>query len=181
MRCTLKAIASYQKCLDLSSGSRNAGQNKLLGLNYIIPGEDQVVSDAHANWGREFEEMFVPLAPIDLKNYDMNTNRILRVSLIDTYLLWSSKETWLPIRFLLVLSSVRISVFCALIITIQSTANLLFCMQVGYISPDLYTHSVSYFAEAPLACHNAARVHHIVYNCSPKVSRSKSQPMCQVS
>ena len=28
---------------------------------------------------------------------------------------------------------------------------------VGYMSPDLFTHSVSYFAEAPLALHNPAR------------------------
>ena len=28
---------------------------------------------------------------------------------------------------------------------------------VGYVSPDLFTHSVSYFAEAPLALHNPAR------------------------
>ena len=28
---------------------------------------------------------------------------------------------------------------------------------VGYMSPDLFTHSVSYFAEAPLALHNPGR------------------------
>ena len=42
-------------------------------------------------------------------------------------------------------------------------------MQVGYVSPDLFTHSVSYFAEAPLAHHDPARVRHIVYCCVPKV------------
>ena len=37
---------------------------------------------------------------------------------------------------------------------------------VGYISPDLFTHSVSYFAEAPLSHHNnPERVKHIVYSC----------------
>lgn len=31
-------------------------------------------------------------------------------------------------------------------------------LRVGYISPDLYRHSVSYFAEAPLRCHDRSRV-----------------------
>ena len=44
-----------------------------------------------------------------------------------------------------------------------------FVLQVGYVSPDLFTHSVSYFAEAPLAHHSGARVRHIVYSCVPKV------------
>lgn len=42
-------------------------------------------------------------------------------------------------------------------------------LQVGYISPDLFTHSVSYFAEAPLAHHDQRRVQHIVYSCVRKV------------
>lgn len=40
---------------------------------------------------------------------------------------------------------------------------------VGYISPDLFTHSVSYFAEAPLSHHNNPdQVKHIVYSCCMK-------------
>lgn len=31
-------------------------------------------------------------------------------------------------------------------------------LRVGYLSPDLYRHSVSYFAEAPLSHHNRDRV-----------------------
>lgn len=39
-------------------------------------------------------------------------------------------------------------------------------LRVGYISPDLFTHSVSYFAEAPLSHHSPARgFTHIVYRC----------------
>lgn len=41
-------------------------------------------------------------------------------------------------------------------------------VQVGYISPDLFTHSVSYFAEAPLTHHNPSAVHVTVYCCVPK-------------
>lgn len=40
---------------------------------------------------------------------------------------------------------------------------------MGYISPDLFTHSVSYFAEAPLRHHNPEAVRLIAYNCVPKV------------
>lgn len=49
-------------------------------------------------------------------------------------------------------------------------------LRVGYISPDLFTHSVSYFAEAPLSQHRTpskhgpsiGRVQHVVYCCTPK-------------
>ena len=36
---------------------------------------------------------------------------------------------------------------------------------VGYVSPDLCLHSVSYFAEAPLTWHRRQVVSHIVYSC----------------
>ena len=45
--------------------------------------------------------------------------------------------------------------------------------QVGYISPDLFTHSVSYFAEAPLAHHSSRSVRTIVYSCVPKASAGR--------
>lgn len=45
-------------------------------------------------------------------------------------------------------------------------------VQVGYLSADLYTHSVSYFAEAPLLHHDAASVRLIVYSCVAKVLTS---------
>lgn len=36
------------------------------------------------------------------------------------------------------------------------------------MSPDMFTHSVSYFAEAPLSHHNASRVKLFVYSCVGK-------------
>lgn len=39
---------------------------------------------------------------------------------------------------------------------------------VGYISPDLFVHSVSYFAEAPLTHHDPNKVKVIVYSVCPK-------------
>lgn len=40
---------------------------------------------------------------------------------------------------------------------------------VGYISPDFFTHSVSYFIEAPLAHHDPQKFKIIVYSAVVKV------------
>ncbi|DBB07852.1 TPA: hypothetical protein ACH3X3_009255 [Trebouxia sp. C0006] len=113
-----EALVSYDNCLKLDVNNRNAGQNKLLALNYIHGGEEPMVCDAHMQWGREFQQLFTPLPQLPPPNQD----------------------------------------------TADSTEPLV----VGYISPDLFTHSVSYFAEAPLRHHHASAVKHIVYNCSPR-------------
>ena len=47
-----EAIGSYERCLELAPQSRNAGQNRLLALNYIMPGEDAAVCTAHIEWWR---------------------------------------------------------------------------------------------------------------------------------
>ncbi|KAK9815053.1 hypothetical protein WJX73_005990 [Symbiochloris irregularis] len=39
---------------------------------------------------------------------------------------------------------------------------------VGYVSADLFTHSVSYFAEGPITHHDPSRVRCIVYACVPR-------------
>lgn len=52
-------------------------------------------------------------------------------------------------------------------------------LQVGYISPDLFTHSVSYFAEAPLSHHRPDHVQLFVYNVTPKVCRAFCSKQCQ--
>lgn len=41
-------------------------------------------------------------------------------------------------------------------------------LRVGYVSPDLFTHSVSYFAEAPLTHHDSSVVAVTVYDCTPR-------------
>ena len=112
-----EALASYDACLKLDPNNRNAGQNKLLALNYIHSGEDEMVCEAHAAWGEHFQRRFTPLP--QLTATDIPSDR----------------------------------------------ADPLI---VGYISPDLFTHSVSYFAEAPFRHHHSAAVKHIVYNCSPR-------------
>ena len=101
-----EAVASYEKCLELAPRSRNAGQNRLLALNYSYPGEHPFVCKAHSDWGDEVQSMVQRLPDLDHEAID-----------------------WDPER----------------------------CLTVGYISPDLVTHSVSYFAEAPLTHHNTKR------------------------
>lgn len=94
-------MASYSKCLELAPSSRNAGQNRLLALNYIH--ED--TAEAHEEWGTQFQALHEPL-PADFDDAFTNSDRPL---------------------------------------------------VVGYVSPDLFTHSVSYFAEAPLTHHQSSR------------------------
>ncbi|CAD7700347.1 unnamed protein product [Ostreobium quekettii] len=119
-----EAIGSYEKCLQLCPGSRNAGQNRLLALNYIFPGEDGRVCKAHSEWGEEFERTMQPLPPVSRSDWDTNPNRVLRV---------------------------------------------------GYISPDLYTHSVAFFADAPLSHHNQEAVKHVVYSCVPQADANTAR------
>lgn len=101
-----EAVASYETCLELAPRSRNAGQNRLLALNYSYPGDHPFVCKAHSDWGDEVQSVVQRLPDLDHEAID-----------------------WDPER----------------------------CLCVGYISPDLFTHSVSYFAEAPLTHHNATR------------------------
>ncbi|KAF5828446.1 O-linked N-acetylglucosamine transferase [Dunaliella salina] len=119
-----EALASYSRCLELVPDSRNAGQNRLLALNYIHSGSEPMVCQEHAEWGRRCQRLFTPLPPFSPSEQDSDPDRPLRV---------------------------------------------------GYISPDLFTHSVSYFAEAPLSHHRtpakhgaAGHVHHFAYCCTPK-------------
>ena len=99
-----EAIAAYDKCLELQPGSRNAGQNRLLALNYVHPGELPMVCAEHEEWGIEFQAQFEPLPPLSPEGQDLHRR-----------------------------------------------------LTVGYLSPDFFTHSVSYFAEAPLTHHNPER------------------------
>lgn len=112
-----EALLSYEKCLELDADNRNSGQNRLLALNYIHPGEQEYVCTAHAQWGEHFQDLFTPLPPQQPQDFPQDPSTPLIV---------------------------------------------------GYISPDLFTHSVSYFAQAPITYHHSAAVKHIVYSCVPR-------------
>ena len=149
-----EALASYENCLKFDANNRNAGQNRLLALNYIHEGQDTMVCEAHAAWGDHFQQQFTP--PLKLQHTHQPAD-----SAADSAADLAASPTTDP--------------------AVQAAASLLdepaapnsasgssAPLVVGYISPDLFTHSVSYFAEAPMRHHHRTKVKHIVYNCSPR-------------
>ena len=49
-----EALEAYGECARHSPDHRNAEQNYLLGLNYVLSGERREVCEAHASWGARF-------------------------------------------------------------------------------------------------------------------------------
>jgi predicted O-linked N-acetylglucosamine transferase (SPINDLY family) len=124
-----EALACYERCARAEPDHRNATQNFLLGLNYVVPGEDPKVSDAHETWGRRFADL-VRDSRLEERAFDPAS---------DPEKIDPLPDGSPPARRLV----------------------------VGYVSPDLYTHSVSYFASAPLRHHDARRFEVVVYSATP--------------
>ncbi|KAL6988453.1 hypothetical protein U1Q18_014204 [Sarracenia purpurea var. burkii] len=104
-----QAVEAYEQCLKIDPDSRNAGQNRLLAMNYIDEGIDDKLFEAHRDWGRRFTRLH------------------------PQYTSWDNpKEPERP-------------------------------LVIGYVSPDYFTHSVSYFIEAPLVYHDYANYKVVVY------------------
>ncbi|KAM0939792.1 putative protein O-GlcNAc transferase [Dioscorea sansibarensis] len=108
------AIEAYERCLHIDPDSRNAGQNRLLAMNYINEGADDKLFEAHREWGRRFMKLYPQYA-----NWD------------------NTKVKERPLI-------------------------------IGYVSPDYFTHSVSYFIEAPLLYHDYTRYKVVVYSAVVK-------------
>ncbi|CAA6667600.1 unnamed protein product [Spirodela intermedia] len=108
------AIEAYERCLQIDPDSRNAGQNRLLAMNYINEGEDDTLYEAHKEWGKRFMKLYPQYTSWDNK-----------------------KEIDRP-------------------------------LVIGYVSPDYFTHSVSYFIEAPLVYHDYANYKVVVYSAVVK-------------
>ncbi|KAI4348936.1 hypothetical protein L6164_009596 [Bauhinia variegata] len=108
------AINAYEQCLKIDPDSRNAGQNRLLAMNYIDEGNDDKLFEAHRDWGRRFMRLYPQYTSWD-----------------------NSKDPERP-------------------------------LVIGYVSPDYFTHSVSYFIEAPLIYHDYANYKVIVYSAVVK-------------
>ncbi|KAI4364057.1 hypothetical protein MLD38_020199 [Melastoma candidum] len=108
------AIVAYEQCLKIDPDSRNAGQNRLLALNYINEGGDDKLFEAHRDWGRRFMRLF------------------------PQYTSWDNPK--------------------------HSEKPLV----IGYVSPDYFTHSVSYFIEAPLTYHDYENFRVVVYSAVVK-------------
>eukprot|EP01102_Stenamoeba_stenopodia_P020858 TRINITY_DN8274_c0_g1_i1.p1 TRINITY_DN8274_c0_g1~~TRINITY_DN8274_c0_g1_i1.p1 ORF type:complete len:750 (+),score=169.42 TRINITY_DN8274_c0_g1_i1:210-2459(+) len=98
-----ECLKCYEKCISLNPLSRNAGQNRLLALNYLPEAGDSLLEDiyqAHKKWGELFQSQFHQIVG------------------------WRNKK------------------------------DINKVVRVGYLSPDFFTHSVSYFAESLLANHS---------------------------
>lgn len=108
------AVEAYEQCLKIDPDSRNAGQNRLLAMNYINDGTDDKLYEAHRDWGRRFMKLF------------------------PQYTSWDNDKD--PERPLV----------------------------IGYVSPDYFTHSVSYFVEAPLIYHDYTTYKVVVYSAVVK-------------
>nr|XP_017247265.1 PREDICTED: probable UDP-N-acetylglucosamine--peptide N-acetylglucosaminyltransferase SPINDLY isoform X2 [Daucus carota subsp. sativus] len=108
------AIEAYEQCLKIDPDSRNAGQNRLLAMNYIHEGTDDKLFEAHRDWGRRFMKLY------------------------QQYTSWDNPKD--PERPLV----------------------------IGYVSPDYFTHSVSYFIEVPLIFHDYANYKVVVYSAVVK-------------
>ncbi|KAL9995277.1 putative UDP-N-acetylglucosamine--peptide N-acetylglucosaminyltransferase SPINDLY [Helianthus debilis subsp. tardiflorus] len=108
------AIEAYEQCLKIDADSRNAGQNRLLAMNYINEGTDDKLYEAHRDWGWRFMRLY------------------------PQYTSWDNSKA--PERPLV----------------------------IGYVSPDYFTHSVSYFIEAPLFYHDYSNYKVVVYSAVVK-------------
>ncbi|XP_071908460.1 probable UDP-N-acetylglucosamine--peptide N-acetylglucosaminyltransferase SPINDLY [Coffea arabica] len=108
------AIDAYERCLKIDPDSRNAGQNRLLAMNYINEGTDDKLYEAHREWGSRFMRLY------------------------PQYTSWDNPKD--PERTL----------------------------TIGYVSPDYFTHSVSYFIEAPLVYHDYENYKVVVYSAVVK-------------
>ncbi|CAI8591015.1 unnamed protein product [Vicia faba] len=51
---------AYEQRLKIDPNSRNAGQNRLLVMNYIDEGNDDKLFEAHRDWGRRFMRLYQP-------------------------------------------------------------------------------------------------------------------------
>ncbi|XP_075512961.1 putative UDP-N-acetylglucosamine--peptide N-acetylglucosaminyltransferase SPINDLY isoform X1 [Primulina tabacum] len=115
------AIEAYEHCLKIDPDSRNAGQNRLLAMNYINESSDDKLYEAHRDWGMRFMRLF------------------------PQYTSWDNpKDPERPIV-------------------------------IGYVSPDYFTHSVSYFIEAPLIYHDYVNYKVVVYSAVVKADAKTSR------
>lgn len=120
-----EAIESYRACCRIEMNNRNAGQNLLLGLNYLYDGEDARVWDAHAEWGKRFQTQYPRMESCDREERKCRTK-----------------------------------------------------IRLGYVTPDLFIHSVSFFAEAPIRYHNMELFDVTVYSVCVNPDQ-KTERLCK--
>jgi predicted O-linked N-acetylglucosamine transferase (SPINDLY family) len=116
-----EAIASYGRCLELDPASKNAAQNRLLALNYSHEADAASVGAAHREWGEAAMRSLLAAAA--------TTGAALAHSM-------GTNQNQEP----------EVDQDCYFSAPLSAARPL----RVGFVSPDFFTHSVSYFIEAPL-------------------------------
>ena len=193
-----EALKAYNECARHSPDHRNAEQNYLLGLNYVLSGERREVCEAHASWGARFAAATrgtdgePPLAPRRLRDDDWDAGegtedakmgegggggtRAASESARSFGLVDSDDDSESNPRERGsnpssedetddVGANARSSKSSK---SSKSEGGQRRRLVVGYVSPDMYTHSVSYFAHAPLSSHDPSRVRVVVYSATPR-------------
>ncbi|QDZ25366.1 O-linked N-acetylglucosamine transferase [Chloropicon primus] len=160
MGCMEECLTCYRKCLELDPKNRSAGHNLLMGLNYVHCGEEEVVRKAHAEWGLNFAKDFENLLPgfkvVGVGKHG-STGAMEGSSSSECYEISNGKASGGDG----VVTSWGSKTTNPAVVVADPDKDLV----VGYISPDLFTHSVSYFAEAPITNHRGVKV--VVYNVTP--------------
>ena len=202
-----EALEAYGECARHSPDHRNAEQNYLLGLNYVLSGERREVCEAHASWGARFAAATrrtdgePPLAPRRLRDDDWGAGeggtgeakfggevggggtravstpsaRSFGLAAVDSD--DDDSESNPRVRGSNPSSEDETDDVGAANARSPKSSKSSKSegankrgrrLVVGYVSPDMYTHSVSYFAHAPLSAHDPSRVRVIVYSATPR-------------
>ncbi|KAL6559166.1 hypothetical protein OROHE_006535 [Orobanche hederae] len=152
------AVEAYEQCLKIDPDSRNAGQNRLLALNYINEGTDDKLYEAH-------RVPFGDICPKKDKSIEFVTKDFQLVKVI-----FLVKEKLRKI-IAFYLNKDWGRHFMRLFPQYTSWDNIKGPerpLVIGYVSPDYFTHSVSYFIESPLIYHDYANYKVVVYSAVVK-------------
>ena len=153
----VEAIACYDKCLELCPTGRNAAQNRLLALNYLVGLEFTLEQSAaaHCKWGDEFVKQAIAAFPglatrQALPRSPQGTPEAVQQVAQDAArtptqgFAEGTRQLWAASPWHVDMAPDR-------------------PLTVGYISPDYFTHSVSYFVEALLQHHQRSNFRVICY------------------
>ena len=175
------AIEAYERCLVLCPTARNAMQNKLLALNYLPRTEEEECTTAHIEWGKEFVQQAcaaypglatrraVPTAPADGSPDEMDSEKDEEQSDSATSDAAPADAAAASGPAAATAAAGKAAVAAQLAwgstpwVVDMREASEERPLTIGYISPDFFTHSVSYFIEGPLARHDRKKFRIICY------------------
>lgn len=151
------AIEAYEKCIKLDPRADMASQNRLHALNYSDLWNKEGVYEEHRKWGEAFQARI-----------DSEVTACVVASPSNS--LAKNVEAWAK-------APPRPDP------TISYGPGTTRPLRVAYMSPDFFTHSVSYFAEVLLAYHSADAVTVFAYanvaQTDAKTERLKNYPSVQ--